>query len=152
MLLHFYPIYMKSINRVSILGHVVADPEIKVTKSGKSVSSFAVATNNEWYDSEGEVKKSADFHRIVSWGKLAELCVRHLRKGSPVFVEGRLTNRSYEGADKNTHYITEVVLSDLHILRFEQDRKTVNTQDLAEQVVQPVGQQEVVAEKELAAV
>ena len=78
MLLHFYPIYMKSINRVSILGHVVADPEIKVTKSGKSVSNFAVATNNEWYDSErGE--KSADFHRIVSW-KLAELCVRHLRK------------------------------------------------------------------------
>ena len=94
-------------------------------------------------------EKSADFHRIVSW-KLAELCVRHLRK-KPVFVEGRLTNRSYEGADK-TPTTSPVVLSDLHILRFEQDRKTVNTQDLAEQVVQPVGQQEVVAEKELAAV
>lgn len=130
MLLHFYPIYMKSINRVSILGHVVADPELKVTKSGKSVSTFAVATNNEWFDTEGEVKKSADFHRIVSWGKLAELCARHLRKGSPVFVEGRLTNRSYEGSDKNTHYVTEVVLSDVHILRYEQTRKTVDSEQL----------------------
>ena len=136
MLLHFYPISMKSINRVSILGRVVADPELKATKSGKSVSSFAIATNNEWYDSEGEVKKSADFHRIVSWGKLAELCSRHLRKGSPVFVEGRLTNRSYEGSDKNTHYITEIVLNDLHLVPFERSNQTADARSIAEEPVE----------------
>lgn len=122
---------MKSINRVSILGHVVADPELKSTKSGKSVLSFAVATNNEWFDSEGEVKKSADFHRVVAWEKLAEICAAHLRKGSPVFVEGRLTNRSYEGNDKMMHYITEVILNDLHLLRFEKDKQTLDTKELA---------------------
>lgn len=121
---------MKSINRVSILGHVVADPQIKVTKSGKSVSSFSIATNNEWYDDEGETKKSADFHRIVAWEKMAELCSNHLKKGSPVMVEGRLTNRSYEGADKNTHYITEVVLKDLYLFGMRKDRQTVDAEEL----------------------
>ncbi len=122
---------MKSINRVSILGHVVADPELKATKTGKSVLSFAVATNNEWFDAEGEVKKSTDFHRIVAWEKLAEVCSDHLRKGSPVFVEGRLTNRSYEGNDKMMHYVTEVILNDLHLLRYEKEKQTVDTKDLA---------------------
>lgn len=123
---------MKSINRVSILGHVVATPELKVTKSGKSVSSFAIATNNEWYDAEGEPKKSADFHRIVAWEKLAELCSNHLRKGSPVFVEGRLSNRNYEGSDNMTHYVTEVILKDLHLINFEKDRQTVDVKELEE--------------------
>jgi len=127
------PYLMKSINRVSILGHVVADPQIKSTKSGKSVSSFAIATNNEWFDGEGVLKKSADFHRIVAWERLAELCTQHLRKGSPVFVEGRLTNRAYEGNDKVMHYVTEVVLDDLHLIRYEKDRETVETKELAEE-------------------
>lgn len=122
---------MKSINHVSILGHVVADPQIKSTKSGKSVLSFAIATNNEWLDAEGTLKKSADFHRVVAWEGLAEICSKHLRKGSPVFVEGRLTNRAYEGADKIMHYVTEVVLNDVHLLRFEKEQQTVESKELA---------------------
>lgn len=118
-------------NRVSILGHVVADPQIKSTKSGKSVSSFAIATNNEWLDQEGTLKKSADFHRVVAWEKLAEICSQHLRKGSPVLVEGRLTNRAYEGVDKIMHYVTEVVLNDVHLFKYEKDRQTVETQEFS---------------------
>ncbi|MFA6024672.1 MAG: single-stranded DNA-binding protein [Candidatus Gracilibacteria bacterium] len=124
---------MKSINRVSILGHVVADPQIKSTKSGKSVLSFAIATNNEWLDQEGTLKKSADFHRIVAWEKLAEICAKHLRKGTPVMVEGRLTNRAYEGNDKVMHYVTEVVLNDVHLFKYERDHQSIQSQELAEE-------------------
>lgn len=70
----FNPYIMKSVNRVTLLGHMVADPEVKSTKTQKSVSSFAIATNNEWYDAEGELKKSVDFHRVVAWEGLADLC------------------------------------------------------------------------------
>lgn len=122
---------MKSINRVSILGHVVADPELKSTKSGKAVLNFAIATNNEWFDHEGVLKRSADYHRIVAWERLAEICAKHLRKGSPVFVEGRLTNRSYEGNDKLIHYITEVVLNDLHLIRYEKEKQGVDTKEMS---------------------
>lgn len=125
---------MKSINKVEILGHVVADPQIKSTKSGKSVSSFAIATNNEWLDQEGTLKKSADFHRVVAWEKLAEICTKHLRKGSPVLIQGRLTNRAYEGNDKMMRYVTEVVLNDVHLFKYEKDREIIEGQELAEEV------------------
>ncbi len=122
---------MKSVNRCTFLGHVVADPELKVTKNGKSVTTFAIATNNEWFDSEGELCKSVDFHRVVAWDGLAKVSAEHLAKGSPLYLEGRLTNRSYEGSDKMTHYITEVVAKNLHILRWKAEKKTVETKELA---------------------
>ncbi len=122
---------MKSINRVSFLGHIVADPQFKTTTSGKPVSTFAVATNNEWFDAEGTIQKSVDFHRVVAWESLAELCAKYLAKGSPVYLEGRLSNRAYEGKDAMKHYITEVVLQDLHILKWKDNNKTVETEDLA---------------------
>lgn len=119
---------MKSINRVTFLGHIVADPEVKHTKNKKSVSSFALATNNEWFDADGELKKSVDFHRVVAWDHLAELSGKYLRKGSPIFLEGRLTNRSYEGKDKTMHYLTEVVASTITILQWQKER--VDTEEL----------------------
>lgn len=122
---------MKSLNRVTFMGHLVADPEIKSTKSGKSVSTFALATNNEWFDSDGVLQKSVDYHRIVAWESLADLCKKFLRKGSPVYLEGRLTNRAYEGKDKLRHYITEVVLNQLQILQWEASKKAVQTKELA---------------------
>lgn len=121
---------MKSINKVTVLGHVVADPQVKSTKSGKSVSTFSLATNNEWFDAEGVLKKSADFHRIVAWERLADLCGKYLQKGSPVLVEGRLSNRAYEGNDKIMRYVTEVVLEDVHLLRFEKEKNTVESSEL----------------------
>ncbi len=122
---------MKSINRVTLLGNIVADPQSKVTKSGKQVTTFAVATNNEWFDSEGELQKSVDFHRIVAWEKLADLCSKYLKKGHPIYVEGRLSNRSYEAADKTKRYITEVNLKEVHILKWESEKSSVQTEELA---------------------
>jgi len=122
---------MKSVNRVTFLGHIVADPELRTTKSGKDVSSFAVATNNEWFDSDGVQQKSVDFHRVVAWEGLAKLCSQHLKKGSPIYIEGRLTNRSYEGNDKLRHYITEVIANNVHILKWQAEKKSVETKELA---------------------
>lgn len=122
---------MKSVNRVTFLGHVVADPELKSTKSGKSVTSFAIATNNEWFDTDGVLQKSVDFHRIVAWDKLAELCSKYLFKGSPVYLEGRLSNRAYDGKDKIKRYVTEVIANNLHILKWQDAKQTVQTEELA---------------------
>ena len=122
---------MKSVNRVTFLGHVVADPELKQTKNGKAVTSFAVATNNEWFDNEGTLQKTVDFHRIVAWEHLAELCSKYLFKGSPVYLEGRLSNRAYEGKDKIKRFVTEVILNNLHILKWQEEKKTVQAKELA---------------------
>lgn len=122
---------MKSVNRVTVLGHVVADPELKSTKSGKSVSSFAVATNNEWFDADGVLQKSVDFHRVVAWEGLAELCAKYLFKGSPVYLEGRLSNRAYEGKDKIQRFVTEIILNKLNILKWKEESKAVEIKELA---------------------
>jgi len=118
-------------NRVTLLGHVVADPQVKSTKNGKQVSNFALATNNEWFDANGELQRSVDFHRVVAWEKLSDLAERFLEKGSPVLIEGRLTNRSYEGKDKMRHYLTEVVVSKMHLLRWKKESNSVETKELA---------------------
>lgn len=126
---------MKSINRVTFLGHIVADPELRTTKNQKRVTHFALATNNEWFDAEGELKKSVDFHRVVAWDGLAEVCTRHLHKGSPIFIEGRLTNRAYEGNDKLTHYITEVVANNVTLLDWQKEANPESEKVRTEELV-----------------
>ncbi|MBT4384288.1 single-stranded DNA-binding protein [Candidatus Peregrinibacteria bacterium] len=121
---------MKSLNRVTILGHIVANPELRTTKNGKHVSTFALATNNEWYDNDGVVQKSTDYHRIVAWEGLAKLCGQYLKKGSPLLLEGRLTNRSYTGKDEMRHYITEVVAKNMHILEWGKEKKQLHSKEL----------------------
>lgn len=118
-------------NRVTLLGHIVADPQVKSTKNGKQVSNFALATNNEWFDENGELQRSVDFHRLVAWEKLSNLAERYLEKGTPLLVEGRLTNRSYEGKDKMRHYITEVVVNKMHILKWKKESNSVEAKELA---------------------
>lgn len=113
------------------MGHVVAKPEHKSTKTGKSVVTFAVATNNEWFDAEGTLQKSVDFHRVVAWEKLADVCDKYLDKGIPVYIEGRLTNRRYEGKNKVQYFVTEVVASNVHILKWKQENKALETEELA---------------------
>lgn len=99
---------MRSVNKVILMGNLAADPEVKSTQTGKMLAQFAVATNNVWRDESGEKKTSADFHRVVTWQSQAELCQKFLKKGSPVYVEGRIHNRSFEDKEKKRHYITEI--------------------------------------------
>lgn len=95
-------------NTVQILGNLARDPEVRYTKSGKSVATFTVAASNTYIDSNNETKEQTAFVNCVAWGKTGE-AVGNLRKGNRCFVEGRLQTRSYENADGQKKYVTEVV-------------------------------------------
>ncbi|MFA5013083.1 MAG: single-stranded DNA-binding protein [Candidatus Paceibacterota bacterium] len=99
-----------NLNKVFLLGRVATAPEIRNTPSGQSVCTLSLATNRVWKDAAGQKKEDSQFHRIVLWGKLAELSSKFLTKGSLVLIEGRIQNRSWD--DKTTgakRYITEIV-------------------------------------------
>ena len=106
----------RSINRVILKGNLTADPQQKTTQNGTAVVTFAVATNRNYVDSAGEKQDTADFHNIVAFGKLAEICANLLKVGSKVFIEGRLQTRKWEGTDGKTNYRTEIVLEDMDLL------------------------------------
>lgn len=95
-------------NTVQILGNLARDPEVRYTQSGKAVATFTVAASNTYLDSEGQIKEQTAFVNCVAWGKQGE-SVGNLRKGNRCFVEGRLQTRSYETADGQKRYVTEVV-------------------------------------------
>lgn len=95
-------------NTVQIMGNLARDPEVRYTQSGKAVATFTVAASNTYLDSEGQTKEQTAFINCVAWGKLGE-SIGNLRKGNRAFVEGRLQSRSYETADGQKRYVTEVV-------------------------------------------
>lgn len=105
----------RSWNRVELIGNLTRDPELRYTPNGAAVCTFGVATNRT-YISEGERKEEVDFHRLVSWNKLAELCNQLLKKGHRVFVSGRLQTRSWEGQDGQVRQVTEIVIEDMILL------------------------------------
>ena len=105
----------RSWNRVELIGNLTRDPELRYTPNGAAVCTFSIATNRT-YVSDGEKKEEVDFHRCVSWNKLAELCNQLLKKGLRVFISGRLQNRSWEGQDGQQKNITEIVVEDMIIL------------------------------------
>jgi len=105
----------RSWNRVELIGNLTRDPELRFTPNGAAVCTFGMATNRT-YVSEGERKEEVDFHRLVAWNKLAELCNQLLKKGIRVFISGRLQTRSWEGQDGQTRQTTEIVIEDMIIL------------------------------------
>ncbi|MBI5754762.1 single-stranded DNA-binding protein [Candidatus Peregrinibacteria bacterium] len=113
---------MKSINRVTLLGHLAADPELISFDGGKKKASFSVATDIRWKGDDGTDRKQTDFHRISAWNSLANICSKYLKKGSAVFVSGKLRNRSYEGKDGKTKYMTEVSADELSILTWKKSK------------------------------
>ncbi len=105
----------KSLNRAELIGNLTKDPEIRYTPSGTAVATFTIATNRSFV-SEGEKKEETDFHRIVAWAKLAELCSQLLKKGNKVYVAGRIQNRSWDGPDGEKKYMTEINIDDMILL------------------------------------
>lgn len=99
-----------------IIGNLTRDPEVRNTASGQSVANFGVATNHTWTDSAGQKQEKTEFHNIVAWGKLAEICGQFLAKGRKVFVEGRLQTREWEGQDGVKRYRTEIVAENMIML------------------------------------
>lgn len=106
----------RSLNKVELIGNLTRDPELRYTPQGTAVCSFGLATNRSWMTDSGEKKEEAEFHRIVAWNKLAELCSQLLSKGRKIYVEGRLANRSWTGQDGAQRNITEIVINDMIIL------------------------------------
>ncbi len=106
----------RSLNKVQLIGNLTRDPELRYTPQGTAVINFSVATNRRWKDDSGNWRDEADFHRIVAWDKLAEICSNLLKKGAKVYVEGRLQTRSWETQDGQRRYITEVNISDMILL------------------------------------
>ncbi len=106
----------RSLNKVQLIGNLTRDPEMKYTPAGAAVCTFGVATNRNWTTESGEKKEDAEFHNIVAWNKLAEICAQLLKKGRKVYVEGRLSTRSWQGQDGTQRTRTEVVISDMIIL------------------------------------
>lgn len=122
----------RSLNRVILIGNLTRDPELKYTPSGTAVCTFGVATNRSWTTAEGQTKEDTQFHRVVAWQKLAELCGKLLTKGRKVYLEGRLVYRSFTGKDGQQRSITEIVMEDFIV--FGDGRKTdgtMNAEDVA---------------------
>ncbi|MCD4704664.1 single-stranded DNA-binding protein [bacterium] len=105
------------LNRATILGRLTADPESRTTPSGQTVVSFSIATNLTWTDSaSGEKKEKTEFHNIVAWRKLAEIITQYLKKGSRIYLEGRLQTRSWEDQNGVKKYRTEIITDNMIML------------------------------------
>lgn len=105
-----------SVNKVILIGNLGSDPELKYTPSGAAVTNFNVATNEVWNDKDGNKQERTEWHRVVLWRKLAEIAGEYLKKGSKVYLEGRLQTRSWEDKDGVKRYTTEVVADNMTML------------------------------------
>jgi single-strand DNA-binding protein len=105
-----------TLNKVMLIGNLVRDPEIRNTATGKNVASFSVATSFAWKDQTGAKQEKAEFHNIVAWGKLAEICGQYLKKGLKVYIEGRLQTRDWTGQDGIKRYRTEIIAENMIML------------------------------------
>jgi len=105
-----------SVNKVILVGRLGKDPEMRFTQNGRAVTNFTIATNENWTDQSGERQERTEWHRIVTWSKLAENCAKLLSKGKLVYIEGRLQTRLWDDRDGNKRYTTEVVANQMQIL------------------------------------
>lgn len=105
-----------SLNKAMLIGNLTRDPELRKTGNGQSVTSFSIATNRAFTTQTGERKEQADYHNIVAWGRLAEICAQYLTKGKKVYVDGRIQSREWEGQDGQKRYRTEIVADNLIML------------------------------------
>ncbi|MBN1779178.1 MAG: single-stranded DNA-binding protein [Candidatus Buchananbacteria bacterium] len=104
------------LNKAMLIGNLTRDPESRTTPSGQNVTSFGLATNLVWTDSSGQKQKRAEFHNIVAWRKLGEICAQYLKKGNKVYIEGRIQNRDWEDKEGNKKTRTEIVADNMIML------------------------------------
>lgn len=103
----------RSLNLAQVLGNLTRDPELKYTPQGNAVATFSVATNRQWTTEDGQTREEVEFHNVVAWNKLAELCSQLLKKGSKTYVSGRLRTRTWDDAQGMKHYRTEIIADDM---------------------------------------
>lgn len=105
-----------NLNKAMIIGNLTRDPESRTTPSGQTVTNFSVATNLVWNNANGEKQEKVEFHNIVAWRKLGEICAQYLKKGSKIYLEGRLQTRDWEGQDGVKRYRTEIIADNMIML------------------------------------
>ena len=113
---------MASVNRVTLLGNLGQDPEVRSTANGTPVANFTMATSRRWKEGD-ELKEHTDWHRVVAFGRTAEIIGEYVRKGSQLYVEGRLQTRAYLDRDEARRYVTEVIAQRVQLLGRPQDQK-----------------------------
>jgi len=106
----------KGINKAIVLGRLGSDPDVRHTPGGSTVANFSVATNRSWKNKDGQMVDETEWHRIVVWGRLAEICKEYLRKGSQVYLEGRIQTRDWEDQNGQKRYTTEIVANEMQML------------------------------------
>ncbi len=129
----------RSLNKVMLIGNLTRDPELRYTPQGTAVCTMGLATNRTWITDSGDKKEETEFHRIVAWNKLAELCSQLLFKGRRVFVEGRLQTRQWTGQDGAARQATEIVIEDMLVL----DSKRQGDEGGEMEAAYPAGEDEV---------
>jgi len=107
---------MYYLNRATIIGNVTRDPETRTTTQGTNVATFSVATNLRWVAASGERQDKTEYHNVVTWRKLADICAQYIKKGTKVYVEGRLQTRSWDDAQGQKHWRTEIVADNVILL------------------------------------
>lgn len=125
----------RSLNKVQLIGNLTRDPELRYTPTGAAVCTIGLATNRAWTTEAGEKKEETEFHRVVAWNKLAELCSQLLSKGRKIYVEGRLRTNQWQGQDGAQRSTTEVVIEDMIIL---DSKRAGSEQGPSESVSEPV--------------
>ena len=104
------------VNKVILVGNLGADPDMRYTPSGQGVCELRLATSESWNDKNGQRQERTEWHRIVVWGKRAEVCSKYLSKGRQIYVEGRIQTRTYDDKDGNKKYMTEIIAADVQFL------------------------------------
>jgi single-strand DNA-binding protein len=105
-----------NLNKALLVGNLTKDPELRALPSGSSVVTFSIATNRVWKDKAGQKKTEVQFHNIVMFGRTAEIAKQYLKKGDPVYIEGRIQTRSWEGKDAVKRYTTEIVAESMQLM------------------------------------
>lgn len=137
----------RSLNSVQIIGNLTRDPELRYTPTGTAVATIGVATNRSWTTDTGEKKEETEFHRVVVWNKLAELCAQLLNKGAKVYFHGRLATRSWTGQDGVQKSTTEIVADDMIVLSGKKVT-TIEPEAEIEETEKKVEKKETTEEKE----
>jgi single-strand DNA-binding protein len=114
----------KMVNKAILIGRLGKDPEVRYTPDGTMITNFNLATDEQWKDKNGEKVQKTEWHRIVTFGKLAEICGNYLVKGKLIFVEGRIQTRSWEDKDGVKRYTTEIIASNMQMLDSKGQNKT----------------------------
>lgn len=119
-----------SLNNAMLIGNLTRDPELRKTQSGQSVTTFSIATNRSFTNKAGEKKEEADYHNIVAWGKLAELCEQYLKKGCKVYVDGRMQTREWTDQAGIKRFRTEIISDNIIFLTSKGKPSTENNADM----------------------